>query len=105
MKTKNVKNNNFEDSKYCYVILRKGERPTLITSTNADKPSLDVDDKRGSIHMLYNKCCICFQERILTLIILDLTVEAYHWSRLIMPPMKRSEHVVMDYCSKTGKIA
>ncbi|CAB5374075.1 unnamed protein product [Rhizophagus irregularis] len=80
MQTKNVKNHNFEDSKYCYVILRKGQRPKLLTeftSTNADKPS---DNKR------------------------DLTVEAYHWSRLVMPPMKRSAHVVLDYCSKTGYI-
>ncbi|CAG8520450.1 9068_t:CDS:10 [Funneliformis mosseae] len=66
MKTKNVKKDNFEDSKYSYVILRKGKRPTQIT--------VDVDEKR------------------------DLTAEAYYWSRLIMPPMKRSEHVVMDYC-------
>jgi len=81
MQTKHVKNNNFEDSKYCYVILRKGQRPKLSTEiapTNIDKPSFD--NKR------------------------DLTVEAYHWSRLVMPPMKRSSHVVLDYCSKTGKI-
>ncbi|RIA88444.1 mitochondrial small ribosomal subunit Rsm22-domain-containing protein [Glomus cerebriforme] len=79
MQTKNVKNDNFEDSKYCYVILRKGQRPKLPTEVT-DKSFLNVDNKR------------------------DLTVDAYNWSRLVMPPLKRSGHVVLDYCSKTGKI-
>lgn len=63
MQTKNVKNHNFEDSKYCYVILRKGQRPKLLTeftSTNADKPS---DNKRGEILVLCHKCLV-FQELI-----------------------------------------
>ena len=58
MQTKNAKNNNFEDSKYCYVILRKGQRPKPsieITSTNADQPSLNVDNERGVIQMHYYK--------------------------------------------------
>ena len=64
MQTKRVKKDNFEDSKYCYVILRKGKRPTLSTenvSTNSDNPSLDVNNG-GSIFKLYHKCRVHFQE-------------------------------------------
>lgn len=67
MQTKNGKTHNFEDSKYCYVILRRGQRPKLsteITSTNVDKPS---DNKRGEILVLCYRCLV-FQELILILL-------------------------------------
>ncbi|KAI7905856.1 mitochondrial small ribosomal subunit Rsm22-domain-containing protein [Cokeromyces recurvatus] len=33
-----------------------------------------------------------------------METEAYHWPRLIQPPLKRNGHVVMDVCSKEGEI-
>jgi ribosomal protein RSM22 (predicted rRNA methylase) len=64
MKTKHSKFNT-EDSKYSYVVIRRGPRPPLGTS---------------------------------------LESQAYHWPRLIQPPLKKSGHVVMDVCSTSGEI-
>ena len=63
MQTKNVRKDNFEDSKYCYVILRKGTRPKLSTqiTSKTDDLSLNVDDKRGSILTYYHRFRIHFQ--------------------------------------------
>ncbi|KAI8093636.1 mitochondrial small ribosomal subunit Rsm22-domain-containing protein [Halteromyces radiatus] len=63
MKTKHSKFNT-EDSKYSYVILRKGSRP------------------------INN----------------SMEGQAYHWPRLIQPPLKKNKHVVMDQCASTGTI-
>ncbi|KAI8095817.1 mitochondrial small ribosomal subunit Rsm22-domain-containing protein [Thamnidium elegans] len=64
MKTKHSKFNT-EDSKYSYVVLRRGERPTKSTSIES---------------------------------------QAYHWPRLVQPPLKKNGHIVMDTCSTTGEI-
>jgi ribosomal protein RSM22 (predicted rRNA methylase) len=31
-------------------------------------------------------------------------MEAYHWPRLINPPLKRGGHVIMDVCSSSGEL-
>jgi ribosomal protein RSM22 (predicted rRNA methylase) len=31
-------------------------------------------------------------------------MEAYHWPRLISPPLKRGGHVILDVCSSSGYI-
>jgi ribosomal protein RSM22 (predicted rRNA methylase) len=64
MKTKHSKFNT-EDSKYSYVVLRRGRRPQSATSMES---------------------------------------QAYHWPRLIQPPLKKNGHVVMDICSTNGEI-
>ncbi|SAM00979.1 hypothetical protein [Absidia glauca] len=77
MKTKHSKHNT-EDSKYSYVVLRKGPRPST-------KPSpISVEEEGTS----------------------EITVEeqAYSWPRLIQPPLKKNKHVVMDICSSSGTI-
>ncbi|THH19690.1 hypothetical protein EW146_g1524 [Bondarzewia mesenterica] len=33
-----------------------------------------------------------------------LRLEAYHWPRLVFPPMKRSGHIILDCCTPEGKI-
>jgi len=33
----------------------------------------------------------------------SLRQEAFHWPRLIFPPLKRSGHVVLDCCAPEGK--
>ena len=69
---KNSKGLNHEESRYTYVIIRKGKRPesTVLEST-------ELADNYIS--------------------------EAYNWSRLILPPLKHGEHVLLDCCSKNGK--
>ncbi|KAG2203927.1 hypothetical protein INT47_007510 [Mucor saturninus] len=64
MKTKHSKFNT-EDSKYSYVVLRRGHRPAKSTS---------------------------------------IENQAYHWPRLIQPPLKKNGHIVMDTCSTNGEI-
>lgn len=65
MRTKHSKFNT-EDSKYSYVVIRRGIRP------QNDFSSLEK--------------------------------QAYHWPRLIQPPLKKNGHVVMDICSTSGEI-
>lgn len=33
-----------------------------------------------------------------------LRTEAYHWPRLVFPPLKRSGHIILDGCTAEGKI-
>ncbi len=37
-----------------------------------------------------------------TAMVTRLREEAYHWPRLVAPPLKRSGHVVMDACCSNG---
>jgi ribosomal protein RSM22 (predicted rRNA methylase) len=34
----------------------------------------------------------------------DLSAEAYHWPRIIAPPLKRAGHVLLDQCAPSGII-
>ncbi|CAG8502940.1 17538_t:CDS:10 [Acaulospora colombiana] len=84
MQAKRVHGVNHEDSKYSYVVLRRGTRPKPATSGSSEKlfdeKSVDANSAK------------------------EFIADAFHWSRLIVPPKKRTGHVVMDYCSKTGYI-
>ncbi|RKP09125.1 mitochondrial small ribosomal subunit Rsm22-domain-containing protein, partial [Thamnocephalis sphaerospora] len=66
---------NFEDTKYAYMILRKAERPVAVIHP----PN---DPARG----------------------MYIEMEAFHWPRLISPPLKRGGHVIMDVCTSSGYI-
>ncbi|CAG8727945.1 6181_t:CDS:10, partial [Gigaspora rosea] len=85
MQTKKVVGNNYEDSKYSYVILRRGPRPRVQAETSKTLEKLTREDA------------------IDTELARNFSTEAFHWARLILPPIKRSGHIVMDYCSNTGK--
>ncbi|KAI7821974.1 mitochondrial small ribosomal subunit Rsm22-domain-containing protein [Gamsiella multidivaricata] len=63
-KTKHSKEN-FEDSKYTYVVLRKGARP-VFTPTS------------------------------------DMFAASHLWSRIVVPPLKKDGHVVIDTCAANG---
>lgn len=54
--------------------IRKGDPPA---------PNMDVDGQALTDH---------------------LRGEAYSWSRLVAPPLKRSGHVIMDVCSSSGEL-
>lgn len=30
-------------------------------------------------------------------------VQALHWPRLVLPPLKRNKHVILDICTNQGK--
>lgn len=32
-----------------------------------------------------------------------LRLEAYHWPRLVMPPLKKSGHIILDGCTAQGE--
>ncbi|KAF8167449.1 mitochondrial small ribosomal subunit Rsm22-domain-containing protein [Crassisporium funariophilum] len=34
----------------------------------------------------------------------QLRLEAYHWPRLVFPPLKKSGHIILDSCTPEGKI-
>jgi hypothetical protein len=114
-----------EDIGYAYVVIRRGPRPRIpdvkvgrqgevgrqqIQLEEAKRPlvELELDDgiprsppepvttyifpeKRLEPHDLSSA-------EIDTL----LKAEAFHWPRLVFPPLKRSGHVVMDICSPSG---
>ncbi|CAG8516268.1 1164_t:CDS:10 [Ambispora leptoticha] len=84
MRTKKSKFN-LEDSMYSYVILRKGIRPEYNFSRH-------LGDPKSTLH----------SHEYFT--IQELKDNAYHWSRLILPPIKRKGHIVMDVCHKKGFI-
>ncbi|CAO3589916.1 unnamed protein product [Absidia cylindrospora] len=80
MKTKHSKFNT-EDSKYSYVVLRKGPRPSA-----ASTQSMTTNDRTVSSSTSV------------------MEEQAYSWPRLIQPPMKKNKHVVMDICASSGTI-
>jgi ribosomal protein RSM22 (predicted rRNA methylase) len=64
---------NHEDSKYAYVVFRRGPRPLV----GEEK---EEDDKKGK----------------------DFVRETYAWPRLVQAPMKRDKHVILDLCASSG---
>jgi ribosomal protein RSM22 (predicted rRNA methylase) len=62
------------DIKYSYVVLKKGPRPSPLRPLDEALP----------LSPFYNK--------------------AFDWSRLVVPPYKRSKHIQMDLCTKQGEL-
>ncbi|KAJ2616714.1 37S ribosomal protein S22 [Coemansia sp. RSA 1365] len=96
MLTKHSKSN-LEDRHYSYVIMRRGPRPEKIilqkqtnNMVNANVPSSDIGAE------LSNEVDKKSTEQ--------LSKEAYNWSRIMLPPIKRKGHVVLDVCSNDGPI-
>ncbi|KAJ3088766.1 37S ribosomal protein S22 [Quaeritorhiza haematococci] len=67
---------NQEDVKFSYVVLRRGRRP-----------SRPKKEQSGSI----------MEDA-------SFTDAAYHWPRLVQPPLKRHGHVILDSCSSSGNL-
>ncbi|KFH64042.1 hypothetical protein MVEG_09867 [Podila verticillata NRRL 6337] len=98
-KTKHSKEN-FEDAKYTYVVLRKGSRPVptaapqpVVAPTNLteEAPSKGGKHKRQPPPppVTYDN----FE---------DMFKASHSWSRLVVPPIKKDGHVVMDTCGPDG---
>ncbi|KAJ2554724.1 37S ribosomal protein S22 [Coemansia sp. RSA 1933] len=80
MLTKKSKSN-IEDLRYSYIIMRRGQRPppidTLPSSSDSETQAKSKD---------------------------QLSREAHHWARAILPPIKRKGHVIIDVVTPQGSI-
>ncbi|KAK3825535.1 MAG: mitochondrial small ribosomal subunit Rsm22-domain-containing protein [Benniella sp.] len=83
-KTKHSKENH-EDSKYTYVVLRKGPRP-LFNSPTSPPPTSTSTTTLTSIPLEHS----------------DMFAASHSWSRIVVPPLKKDGHVVIDTCAANG---
>ncbi|KAF9654157.1 Rsm22-domain-containing protein [Thelephora ganbajun] len=121
-----------EDIGYSYVVIRRGSRPPFDSSSHSvgkmgpisyDEVRKDTDIRSGL--MLYpdthaNEEHIRAQEEDIRATEIateqrdtpdspenvegSLRKHAYHWPRLVFPPLKRSGHIILDSCTPSGKI-
>ncbi|KAG0038415.1 37S ribosomal protein S22 [Podila clonocystis] len=98
-KTKHSKEN-FEDAKYTYVVLRKGPRPALTAAREAEiappKPMEDVPAKGGKHKKQPPPPPVTYDN------FEDMFNASHSWSRIVVPPIKKDGHVVMDTCGPEG---
>jgi hypothetical protein len=114
-----------EDIGYAYVVIRRGPRPTIpdvkvgrlgevgkrqMQFEEAKHPivELDLDDGKPrappepAVASTSPEETIEPHGRNPAEIDSLLKTEAFHWPRLVFPPIKRSGHVVMDVCAPSG---
>ena len=115
-----------EDVGYSYVVIRRGSRPPFDSDSRTVGRMGPISfeeaqqDARRSALVLYpdtdaNEKRIRAQEEGIQAT--DVTVEqqdspediegslreyAYHWPRLVFPPLKRSGHIILDSCTPGG---
>ncbi|KAF9906073.1 37S ribosomal protein S22 [Linnemannia zychae] len=113
-KTKHSKEN-YEDAKYTYVVLRKGPRPVFTsapvtvaaTSAEATSPlstspkdtateTLDPSLKKKKTKKPPPPPPVTFDNPE------DMHSASYAWSRIVVPPLKKDGHVVIDTCAANG---
>ncbi|KAG0299146.1 37S ribosomal protein S22 [Linnemannia gamsii] len=108
-KTKHSKDN-YEDAKYTYVVLRKGPRPSFtrastqaaseasitsvssVTEDSATDPSL----KKKRTKKPPPPPPVTYDNPE------DMQAASYDWSRIVVPPLKKDGHVVIDTCAANG---
>ena len=120
-----------EDIGYSYVVVQRGSRPPFDPSSHhvgkmgpISYEDLQKETDRRSGLVLYpdthaNEEHILAQEEdiqaaemtagrvtpeSLTDIEDSLRKHAYHWPRLVFPPLKRSGHVILDSCTPSGRM-
>ncbi|KAG0302488.1 37S ribosomal protein S22 [Dissophora globulifera] len=117
-KTKHSKEN-YEDSKYTYVVLRKGARPTFTqpasasisaasvkTQTPTEPTVLSSEPSDATSHTAATPSKkfkkppppppVTYDNDA------DMFAASHNWSRIIMPPLKKDGHVVIDTCAADG---
>ncbi|KAF9351354.1 37S ribosomal protein S22 [Mortierella sp. AD094] len=112
-KTKHSKDN-YEDSKYTYVVLRKGARPvftpppptsTIVESSqpqSIEPANVSTESEEGSStkRKKYKKLPppppVTYDNPE------DMFAASHAWSRIVVPPLKKDGHVVMDTCAANG---
>ncbi|KAF9418485.1 37S ribosomal protein S22 [Podila epigama] len=97
-KTKHSKEN-FEDAKYTYVVLRKGPRPVWnAPATVVD--TLTEAEKTGAKGRKFKKepppPPVTYENES------DMIAASHSWSRIVVPPLKKDGHVVIDTCAPNG---
>ncbi|PPQ72470.1 hypothetical protein CVT24_003094 [Panaeolus cyanescens] len=116
-----------EDIGYSYVVIRRGPRPLPVNSmvgrvgtigkrasdkarlANAPLKELHVYSEGDAAQLLVpeqQETNISVTEKVLTPTEVEeqLRQEAYHWPRLVFPPLKKSGHIILDSCTAEGKI-
>ncbi|OMJ26796.1 Methyltransferase-like protein 17, mitochondrial [Smittium culicis] len=101
MKSKHAKINE-EDTKYSYLVIRRGPRPSLASNKTIESPkSLDSNHVQNSNFRDHvdNELLQDNEEKLTEDTLIS---ESYSWPRLLLPAMKRSGHVLVDVCSSNG---
>ncbi|KAG0296557.1 37S ribosomal protein S22 [Linnemannia gamsii] len=108
-KTKHSKDN-YEDAKYTYVVLRKGPRPvftrvstpatseTTITAGSSlpEDASTEPNLKKKRTKKPPPPPPVTYDNPE------DMQSASYDWSRIVVPPLKKDGHVVIDTCAANG---
>ncbi|KAG0046662.1 37S ribosomal protein S22 [Gryganskiella cystojenkinii] len=108
---------NFEDAKYTYVILRKGTRPSYKpkvtpptaeitapgpTTTNTTTTSSDNDESTSQSKKKFKKPPppppVTYETAE------EMLAASHDWSRIVVPPLKKDGHVVIDTCAASGSL-
>lgn len=114
-----------EDIRYSYVVIRRGPRPSIPDVKvgrlgdvgrkqkqleDAKRPPVELELDDGSPQTSSTRVIASTQlekrveshdrepEEIYDL----MRAEAFHWPRLVLPPLKKSGHIVMDVCGPSG---
>lgn len=114
-----------EDIGYSYVVIRRGPRPSIpnvkvgrlgdvgrrqMQLEEAKHPPVELELDDGS-PQISSTHVIAITEPEKTVESHDrdpeeienlMKAEAFHWPRLILPPLKKSGHVIMDVCGPSG---
>ncbi|KAI9511726.1 Rsm22-domain-containing protein [Russula earlei] len=116
-----------EDIGYSYVVIRRGPRPSIpdirvgrlgevgrqqIELREVKRALIELELDDGNLQTppppvvpsTLSKKTIEPDGRNLADVENLMRAEAFHWPRLVFPPLKRSGHVVMDVCSPSGNI-
>ena len=114
-----------EDIGYSYVIIRRGPRPSIpdvkvgrlgevgrrqLQLEEAKHPPVELELDEGNLQTpptttvastLPDKM---MEPHDLSLVEMEnlMKAEAFHWPRIITPPLKKSGHIIMDVCSPSG---
>ncbi|KAG0202411.1 37S ribosomal protein S22 [Mortierella sp. NVP41] len=107
-KTKHSKDN-YEDAKYTYVVLRKGPRPVFTPAPSAVSTSesastleetttetMDPNLKKKRTKKPPPPPPVTYDNPE------DMQAASHAWSRIVVPPLKKDGHVVIDTCAANG---
>ncbi|KAJ2370857.1 37S ribosomal protein S22 [Coemansia sp. RSA 2610] len=86
---------NIEDVHYSYVVMRRGPRPAYPQVMPSAKVDLDKARAHPDLYLPSGSPRKPLEQ---------LVSEAFHWPRIIAPPIKRKGHVVADVCTPDGQI-
>lgn len=119
-----------EDIGYSYVVIRRGSRPLFDPSSpnvgkmgpiSYEEVQKDMDKRSGLVlypdthanqeHIRAQEEDIqtaemAMEQQVVPETLADVEGElrnhAYHWPRLVFPPLKRSGHIILDSCTPNG---